>query len=69
MVDLPEAERPVNHRVKPCCLRSVLRSERERDGCQVMLLRSGGRSARLSQRRAREWSRGHNSRCHCVFGE
>ena len=38
MVDLPEAERPVNQIVKPRCLRFVLRSLRERDGCQVMLL-------------------------------
>lgn len=38
MVDLPEAERPVNQTVQPCCLRRVLRSERESDGCQVMLL-------------------------------
>ena len=35
---MPEAERPVNQSVKPCCLRSWLRSERERDGCQVMFL-------------------------------
>lgn len=38
MVDLPEAERPVNQIVKPRCLRYMLRSLRERDGCQVMLL-------------------------------
>jgi hypothetical protein len=38
MVDLPEAERPVNQIVRPCCLRRVLRSVREREGCQVMLL-------------------------------
>lgn len=38
MVDLPDAERPVNQIVKPFCLRAVLRSARERDGCQVMLL-------------------------------
>jgi hypothetical protein len=37
-VDLPEAERPVNQIVKPRCLRRSLRSEREREGCQVMLL-------------------------------
>jgi hypothetical protein len=38
MVDLPEAERPVNQIVKPRCLRFVLRSLRESDGCHVMLL-------------------------------
>ncbi len=38
MVDLPDAERPVNQIVQPFCLRSVLRSEREREGCHVMLL-------------------------------
>jgi hypothetical protein len=38
MVDLPEAESPVNQIVKPRCLRFALRSLRERDGCQVMLL-------------------------------
>jgi len=38
MVDLPDAERPVNQIVKPRCLRFALRSLRERDGCQVMLL-------------------------------
>lgn len=38
MVDFPEAERPVNQMVKPRCLRYVLRSLRESDGCQVMLL-------------------------------
>ena len=38
MVDFPDAERPVNQMVKPGCLRNVLRSAREREGCQVMLL-------------------------------
>lgn len=38
MVDFPDAERPVNQIVKPFCLRNELRSARERDGCQVMLL-------------------------------
>ena len=38
MVDLPEAERPVNQRVRPCCLRRALRSGRVREGCQVMFL-------------------------------
>jgi len=38
MVDLPEAERPVNQTVHPCCLRSSLRSLRVRPECQVMLL-------------------------------
>lgn len=42
MVDLPDALRPVNQIVKPRCLRSVLRSLRERDGCQVMLLEGYG---------------------------
>ncbi len=37
MVDFPLAERPVNQIVNPRCLRSSLRSWRERDGCQVML--------------------------------
>lgn len=37
-VDFPEADRPVNQSVKPFCLRRSLRSARERDGCQVMLL-------------------------------
>lgn len=47
-VDLPEADRPVNQMVKPFCLRKDSRSVRERDGCQVMLLRvGGGRSGRL----------------------
>lgn len=38
MVDLPEADRPVNQTVAPCCLRSSLRSLRVRPACQVMLL-------------------------------
>ena len=38
MVDLPEAERPVNQTVAPCCLRNLLRSVRVRPACQVMLL-------------------------------
>ena len=37
-VDLPEADRPVNQMVNPRWPRSVLRSWRESDGCQVMLL-------------------------------
>lgn len=60
MVDLPEAERPVNQMVKPRCLRNVLRSLRERDGCQVMLLSSV--SARLGEHGG-VW---RGSRCHCV---
>jgi len=38
MVDLPDAERPVNQTVQPFCLRNSLRSERVRPECQVMLL-------------------------------
>lgn len=38
MVDFPDAERPVNQTVQPFCLRRVLRSERVRPACQVMLL-------------------------------
>jgi hypothetical protein len=38
IVDLPDAESPVNQMVNPRCLRSVLRSLRESDACQVMLL-------------------------------
>lgn len=38
MVDLPEAERPVNQMVRPVCLRRELRSALLREGCQVMLL-------------------------------
>lgn len=39
IVDLPEAERPVNQSVQPFCLRSSLRSVRViRDACHVMLL-------------------------------
>lgn len=42
MVDLPEAERPVNQRVKPCCLRRVLRScVVTVDECHVMFLGGG----------------------------
>ena len=37
-VDLPEAERPVNQMVNPRWPRSSLRSCRDSDGCQVMLL-------------------------------
>lgn len=37
-MDLPEAERPVSQMVRPRWLRSWLRSRREREGCQVMLL-------------------------------
>jgi hypothetical protein len=40
MVDLPDADRPVNQMVKPGCLRSVVRSARDSDACQVMLLSS-----------------------------
>jgi hypothetical protein len=43
-VDLPEADRPVNQTVKPFCLRSSLRSRRERDGCHVMFLEGRRRS-------------------------
>lgn len=39
MVDLPDAERPVSQRVRPRWLRSLDRSGRVREGCQVMLLR------------------------------
>ena len=35
---MPEAERPVSQRVRPRWERRVVRSEREREGCQVMLL-------------------------------
>jgi hypothetical protein len=38
MVDFPDAERPVNQIVNPRCFRNSLRSCRERDGCQVILL-------------------------------
>jgi hypothetical protein len=38
-VDLPEADNPVNHTVKPRWPRSWFRSCRVSDGCQVMLLR------------------------------
>lgn len=38
IVDFPEADRPVNQRVKPVCLRKAIRSLRERDACHVMLL-------------------------------
>jgi len=38
MVDLPEAERPVNQTVHPFCLRSSLRSFRVRPACHVILL-------------------------------
>ena len=38
MVDLPEADRPVNQTVHPFCLRRVARSVRVRPECQVMLL-------------------------------
>lgn len=38
MVDLPEADRPVNQIVAPFCPRSSLRSLRVRPACQVMLL-------------------------------
>ena len=41
MVDLPLPESPVNQIVKPRCFRRLKRSERERDGCQVMLLGRG----------------------------
>lgn len=66
MVDLPDADRPVNQMVKPGCLRNVLRSAREREGCQVMLL------LRFSMLRVYAWDpelvawwgyAGH-SRCH-----
>jgi hypothetical protein len=38
MVDLPEADRPVNQTVAPFCLRSSLRSWRVKPACHVMLL-------------------------------
>jgi len=38
MVDLPEAERPVNQIVRPLCLRRMERSVRESEGCHVMLV-------------------------------
>ena len=38
IVDLPEAERPVNQIVKPLWPRSSLRSCRDRDGCHVTFL-------------------------------
>jgi hypothetical protein len=39
IVDLPDADRPVNHTVQPFCLRSSLRSLRVRPACHVMLLK------------------------------
>ena len=61
MVDFPDAERPVNQIVKPRCLRNSLRSWREREGCQVMLLFS------LSVLKfARRGWRGSFLRCHCA---
>jgi hypothetical protein len=59
IVDFPDAERPVNQTVKPRCLRRSLRSFRERDGCQVML---------LCHVRRRWWGlvlAGYSSRRHC----
>lgn len=38
MVDLPEAESPVNQTVHPFCLRRSQRSLRVRPECHVMLL-------------------------------
>ena len=38
MVDLPEADRPVNQIVNPCCFRNVFRSRRDSEGCHVILL-------------------------------
>lgn len=38
MVDLPEAERPVNQTVAPFCLRRSVRSVRVKPECHVMLL-------------------------------
>lgn len=40
MVDLPDAERPVNQTVAPFWPRSSLRSFRVRPACHVMLLAS-----------------------------
>ena len=37
-VDFPDADKPVNQMVKPRWPRNWLRSCRESDGCQVMLL-------------------------------
>ena len=43
MVDLPEAERPVNQRVKPDCFRSDERASWVRvSACQVMFLSGPG---------------------------
>ena len=39
IVDFPEADRPVNQIVKPRCFLNPLRSWREREGCQMILLR------------------------------
>ena len=63
MVDLPEAERPVNQIVKPFCLRKVLRSARERDGCHVMLLGRNVSDARWRWRWRGRYG-GVNARCH-----
>jgi hypothetical protein len=65
MVDLPDADRPVNHSVKPRCLRFVWRSERESDGCQVMLL--GALLAKSEAGWAKFATAGY-SRCHDCYG-
>ena len=41
MVDLPEAERPVSHIVKPCWRLNDARSARASEGCHVMFLEEG----------------------------
>ncbi len=40
IVDFPDADRPVNQIVKPCCFRKEFLSCRDSDGCHVMLLSS-----------------------------
>lgn len=60
MVDLPEAERPVNHSVKPFWPRRALRSGWVTDeGCHVMLLahqiRDDGRRSNLRRVGAPTW--------------
>lgn len=55
MVDLPEAERPVNQIVRPGCRRRVLRSVWVREwGCQVMFLQGGGIGVSGERRRVKK---------------
>lgn len=67
IVDLPDAESPVNHIVNPHCLRKVFLSCRDNDGCHVILLRL---DLELALRRFRKpshakWkSEGAYPRCH-----